>query len=627
MTYQFDILSCAPESVTLRDVQVKALLWVQENWEKLKVIILNMPVGAGKSIVAMTICEWIKRNGLGKTATITPTKILQDQYVKDFTWVPMLKGMESYACHATPAGNCKATKQALDKCCAKGCPYIATRTVCQLAPVSLYNFHSYRWNKMWKRNVIIDEGHNAAGFLFEMFSLKLWQVECKYDKDVDPTIENVKKIILDALAPLQKELGHLSGQREASLEETVRFSMTLYRAIIPNVLGGTYRTNVETLRDQYAMALAKKMPELSNSIEEELLRYSTVSSIVDGMREEFGEDYKLFDPHDIAHIVEERLEDEIRDRLAPAHTGGKEKKLNKQIDDLDSQIKRYNGVLNCLAKWEDDVLLVKKEEEYHGDKVKSAKNTKQIVICIKPLRVSSFAAEVLWPPSITDKVILMSATISMNDAEELGLTKDVGYFESESPIPKERRPFVVLPVANMGMAAQNKSVPIIADYLLKLAARHPNEKGIIHCTYSVAKALEKILGRNSRFWFHGNMNKVDVYQRFRAEKGNAILVASGMAEGIDLPDDAARWQAITKVQWPSLADDVNQWRARNAPSLYQWDTVRTIIQQSGRICRGPNDYGVTYMLDEAFIVLWNRTKSMWPQWFKEAVVWIKQKGE
>jgi Rad3-related DNA helicase len=367
---------------------------------------------------------------------------------------------------------------------------------------------------MWKDTVIIDEGHNAANFLFDMYSLKLWQPEWNYDKDIDPTLENVTKIVADALADLS---------------------------------------------ERYATALSKKM-----------------------------------------------------DKLA---------------EELENEVRRYSNVMQCLNNWGKDVLMVKKEEEYKAPKgKKELKGTKQIMINIKPLKVSSFAAEVLWPDDMTSKIILMSATISMNDAEELGLTRmPTGYFESESPIPKERRPFVVLPVANMGWAAQHESIPIVADYLLKLAARHPNEKGIVHCTYSVAKALEKILGRNHRFWFHDNMNKVDVYQRFRAEKGNAVLVASGMAEGIDLPDDAARFQVITKVMYPSLADDVHQWRAHNAPNLYQWDTVRTIIQQSGRICRNPNDFGITYMLDEAFMTLWNRTKNkgMWPKWFTESFVFVK----
>ena len=515
MTYQFDILSCAPPNITLRDVQKKALLWVQNNWEKLDVMTINIPVGGGKSIVAMTVCEWTKRNGLGGSATITPTKILQDQYTNDFTWVPMLKGMDSYDCLATPAGNCRSTKRIFKKCCGPQCPYIVTRSACQTAPVSIYNFHSYYYNDMHKRNVVIDEAHNAAAFLFDMFAIKLWQPEWKFDPNIDPTVENVQGIIENALIILQQ---------------------------------------------QYEIALANK--------------------------------------------------------------------VESQMEELESEINKYTSVEGVLKSFGKDVLIVKKEEEYNGKMVKAAKGTKQIMIHVKPLRVSSIADGILWPVGVTNKIVLTSATIGPNDVKELGLSdRKCGYFESESPIPKERRPFIVLPVANMNYANQAESIPVIAKYLEVLAARHPDDKGLVHCTYGVAVQLQKLLKGSPRFVFHDKYNKNQKYLDFRNQKGNSILVASGMGEGVDLPDDCARWQVITKVQWPSLADDVNAYRAHNEPDMYQWETVRTIIQQSGRIVRGPADFGVTYMLDAGFEKLWDRTKNkkMWPGWFVEAITWVRGK--
>lgn len=517
-----DILSCAPPNIVLREVQIKALKWVQENWTTKNVMILNMPVGAGKSYCATTIAEWTRVNGLGNTGIITPSKVLQDQYAKDFENTPNLKGMDNYTCHATPAGNCKSTKRIFEKCCGPTCPYLVVRSACQVGPISLYNFHSYFYNEMWKKNVIIDEGHNVANFLFEMFSVKLWQPEWKFDKDIEPTIENVLEIVNAALL---------------------------------------------SLGEHHAIALSKKIESL--------------------------------------------------------------------IEEIEKEIMKYKAVRDTLVNFGKDVLIVKKEEEYHGKVVKAAKGTKQVLIHVKPLKVSSMAADILWPVEHTDRVILMSATVGMNDVKELGLdTREVGYFESDSPIPKERRPFVVIPVANMKYAAQDDSIPIIAKYLVQLAARHPDEKGLIHCTYSVAQKLQKLLGKDPRFWFHDKYTKNQQYQDFRVKKGNMILVASGMSEGIDLPDDAARWQVITKVAYPSLADDVNMWRCYNEPELYKWDTVRTIIQQSGRIVRNPLDYGITYILDMEFQRLWDTTgpkvvggklvrKGMWPEWFQKAMIWVK----
>jgi len=510
MAYQFDILTCAPANVTLRSAQTAALLWFQENYAESQALVLSMPPGDGKSIVAMAACEWMKRNGLGNSATITPTKILQDQYAKDFDWLPMLKGMSNYNCHATPAGNCKSTKTIFTKCCGPQCPYLLVRTACQTAPVSLYNFSSYYHNDMQKHNVIIDEAHGAANFLFEMFSVKLWQPEWKFDKDIDPTIENVLGIINTALLSL-----------------------------------GEHRD----------IALSKKIETL--------------------------------------------------------------------IDELDKEILRYKSVRDTLIKFGQDVLIVKKIDEYHGKVTKSAKGTKQIFIQIKPLRVANLAESILWPAEATAKIVLMSATIGPKDVEELGLSgKKVAYFESKGSIPKDRRPFVVIPVAKMSYANQAESIPIIADYIKKLAARHPNEKGLVHCTYGVSVKLQKLLEREARFVFHDKYNKNDRYLEFRNKPGNQILVASGMAEGVDLPDDCARWQVISKVQWPSLADDVASWRAHNAPDLYKWETIRCIIQQSGRIVRSQSDFGTTYMLDSDFRRLWNEARHLFPKWFRDSVIFV-----
>jgi Rad3-related DNA helicase len=368
---------------------------------------------------------------------------------------------------------------------------------------------------MWKKNVIIDEGHNVADFLFDMFSVKLWQPEWRYDANIEPTIENVKEIVNAALL---------------------------------------------SLGEQYEMALAKKVEKL--------------------------------------------------------------------MDELEKEIMRYQNVYKTLNEFGNDVLIIKKEEEYHGRVVKSAKGLKQILIHVKPLKVAQLAADVLWPAEFTDKVILMSATVGMDDVRELGLDKQpVGYFESDSPIPKERRPFIAIPVANMKSAAQDDSIPIIAQYLEKLAARHQNDKGLIHCTYSVALRLKKLLAGNPRFWFHDKFDKNQKYLDFRSSKGAPILVASGMSEGIDLPDDCARWQVITKVMYPNLGDDVNQWLCYNDPRMYRWKTVRTIVQQSGRIVRNPNDYGVTYILDQEFERLWKMTSrpgdNMWAKWFRDAIIWVK----
>jgi hypothetical protein len=516
MPFLFDILDCAPPNVKLRDVQKRALLFIQENWETKKFFMLNVPVAGGKSIIAVTCTNWIAKNGIGQSALVTPIKALQDQYERDFQEILMLKGSSSYQCLATPMGNCKGSKAIFGEYCKGGsCGFVNTFKACKTAQTSLYNTHSYIWGKQWKENVIFDEFHNAQNFLFDLYNIKLWQPEWGFDKDMEPTRENVIGVVEKA---------------------------------------------IETLNEQYQNALSKK--------------------------------------------------------------------IVNQIEELDEKIKKYETTLDGLNSFGKDILIVAKEEEYNGKLAKNAKKTQQICINIKPLKVSSFAGQTLWPTGFTKKVVMMSATVNRADAKEYGIPEEeFAYFESESPIPKERRPFISYPVASMNWKNQTEALPVITKAILQLAERHKDHKGIIHCTYSLAKTFEAKFKGNPRFLFHNNVNKNEVYEAWKKSNGNKVLFASGMSEGLDLFEDLARWQIILKVQYPSLADDVSAYRMHNNSQLYQWDTIKTMVQQSGRICRGPTDYGYTYILDKEFLTFWNRTKNsgLWPKWFVESIVFIDVK--
>ena len=94
-----------------------------------------------------------------------------------------------------------------------------------------------------------------------------------------------------------------------------------------------------------------------------------------------------------------------------------------------------------------------------------------------------------------------------------------------------------------------------------------------------------------------------------------------MYEGIDLPYDACRWQIVSKVPWPYLGDPAVKYLSEVDPEWYQWETIKTIIQASGRIVRSTDDYGSTFILDASFRRLYTDSKSrgLFPTWFMEAI--------
>ena len=256
--------------------------------------------------------------------------------------------------------------------------------------------------------------------------------------------------------------------------------------------------------------------------------------------------------------------------------------------------------------------------EFNGKGTKRGEPEERECIVLTPMNVKEQGSK-LWPNTVK-KIILMSATINFKDVETLGLSsRKVAYIHSPSPIPSNRRPFIVNDIVAVNRENLTHSVNVMADYINNtLLSKHDGERGLVHTTYQMAEMLRGRL-TNSRFLFHTKENKKEVYERYLSTKG-AVLVACGMAEGIDLPDDAGRWQVITKVPWPSLGDAAVAALAARDNEWYLWQTAKTLIQAGGRVSRHENDYGVTYCLDASFMRLYNEGQHLLPHWFLDCLV-------
>lgn len=226
------------------------------------------------------------------------------------------------------------------------------------------------------------------------------------------------------------------------------------------------------------------------------------------------------------------------------------------------------------------------------------------------------------PPSVS-KLILMSGTIDAIDVKELGIqNRRICYLDCKSPIPPPHRPIVPVNLTSVNRSNIVESCQEIADYInTVLLPRHEGEKGVIHVTYQMANLLSAHL-THPRYMLHDRTNKTSIYQEYRdspASEGR-VLVASGMYEGIDLPEDLGRWQVIAKAPWKSLGDPAIAYKAKHDEDWYQWQTLKDVIQASGRICRTPDDYGVTYLLDSSITNLLHTAERLVPEWFREAIV-------
>lgn len=286
-----------------------------------------------------------------------------------------------------------------------------------------------------------------------------------------------------------------------------------------------------------------------------------------------------------------------------------------------------------------DQLMVLSEELPKGHWVYDGEGGK---VVFRPIYVSKYGRRLLWNhvkrQSLPDtKFLLMSATILSGDlmADELGIQASHGFVDVGSPFPVANRPIHVAPVADMSYKMRetgtwDKMVKGIAGVL----RRHPEERVLIHTvSYALARHIKdglKLLpspptefSNRPIITYDSSDGKGYALKEYKNHP-NSVLVAPSMDRGIDLPGDLCRVQIIAKVPFPNIKDKRVSARmyAKNGRSWYAAQTVRTIVQMTGRGVRSADDHAVTYILDSQFATnLWSQHQYLFPQYWRDAVNW------
>lgn len=133
-----------------------------------KFIMIDAPVGIGKSYYAVMFMDWFKTNydRSAQFDILTNSKILQEQYTNDFDFINSLWGKGSYQCetHNSDCGTGTEWCRIQNTKC-PDCPYAIAKSRFEMGDVALTNFHLFLTYKLympmaWKRSsrvLIIDE--------------------------------------------------------------------------------------------------------------------------------------------------------------------------------------------------------------------------------------------------------------------------------------------------------------------------------------------------------------------------------------------------------------------------------------------------------------------------------------
>jgi len=261
----------------------------------------------------------------------------------------------------------------------------------------------------------------------------------------------------------------------------------------------------------------------------------------------------------------------------------------RELAELERDRKLGERVLNGIKAAPSNFFIEHVWDEYRGKKRKALK--------IRPTTMKGLPAW-LWPPDKTKKIILASGTINKQDVEMLGLgDRRVKFIDCPPAIPAVNRPIILDFAGNMSYKYQDKNMPALAAKIMDLKGSNKGTKGFVHVTYSMALKLKKLLSGSDFVW-HTKEDKEDKLKEWmESPNKNSVFIASGMAEGVDLAGPEFGWQAICKIQYPSRGDKLVEFWYNNNQEWISWLTARTLMQQCGRICRGPDDFGKTYILD------------------------------
>ena len=119
---------------------------------------------------------------------------------------------------------------------------------------------------------------------------------------------------------------------------------------------------------------------------------------------------------------------------------------------------------------------------------------------------------------------------------------------------------------------------------------------------------------------HPTDRPTEEIQEWVNSEENSVLLSATAREGVDLYDDRGRVQVILKYPIPNLRDPYTKAVRSRDPIFYNYQIAANIVQQAGRVCRSPEDWGFTIIYDAVARRQILNTLNMYPRYFREALV-------
>jgi Rad3-related DNA helicase len=222
---------------------------------KKKIILIEGPVGCGKSAMAITLARAFEQ-----AHVITPRKSLQDQYYEDFKdHIVLMKGRGAYPCTISDSrakyvkvvrdikdgrvnapridemncgsAPCRNSPDTYNACVNdKGpCPYTIAMETAQDNGIVIHNLHSFIFqtnfaNKFEQRKLlIVDEAHEIEGIVREFISKKI-TINRTVSKEKQPEDNDVEKwcdfLLTPEFVPMETMADQINKQKDKNYQSS-----------------------------------------------------------------------------------------------------------------------------------------------------------------------------------------------------------------------------------------------------------------------------------------------------------------------------------------------------------------------------------------------------------------------
>jgi Rad3-related DNA helicase len=272
-----------------RKEQKEALNFIDETYRNNKTskfFLMNLPVGVGKSYLALMIADWYKKNvnKLTKVDIITNSKLLQDQYSIEYDSISDLKGKENYECEQYSCSCAQGGEfNRLNKTSCESCPYTSAKESFISGNMSLTNFYLYILYAIYNpklmesrdaRVLIVDECHMFDDVMSDFITIKISENMIKRFKFADEysIMKQLKSVTsisnyVDFLKYLNGEVLTTLESMEKGMSTSSRSAKQDKRDLKINKLIGGKNSDVKT------MQLANDLRQLQLKIEIFLKEY------------------------------------------------------------------------------------------------------------------------------------------------------------------------------------------------------------------------------------------------------------------------------------------------------------------------------------------------------------------